>query len=114
MARLHSQNGLLPMFGFTQSEPSSRNTAQLAREILAYLTDHPDARDTLDGITEWWFLEQEIKRRMAEVKGALTELVAKGLVLEQRGKDTQIHYRVNKRKWGAIHALLQTKDEEQQ
>jgi len=93
-------------------EPQSKNTVSLECEILAYLTDHPDAQDTFDGITEWWFLEQEIKRRIAEVKRVLTGLVAKGLVLAQQGRDGQMHYRVNPHKWEAIRALLQTKDEE--
>lgn len=78
----------------------------VAREILAYLAEHPDAQDTVEGIVEWWLLEQKIKRHTAQVKEALAELVAKGLVLERKGKDARIHYRVNRRKSGEIRALL--------
>jgi len=82
---------------------------QIEYEILAYLTEHPDAQDTLEGIVEWWFLEQQIKYRTAQVKKALTELVAKGLVLERKGRDTRVHYQINRRKSGEIAALLKQK-----
>ncbi len=78
----------------------------VAGEILAYLAEHPDAQDTVEGIVEWWLLEQKIKRQMTQVKDALTELVAQGLVLEDKGKDGRIHYRMNRRKSGEIRALL--------
>lgn len=82
---------------------------QLAREILAYFAQHPDARDTLEGIVEWWLLEQHIICQTAQVKDALAELVARGWVLKQRGKDLRTHYRLNRDKAGEIAALLKPK-----
>jgi len=79
---------------------------RVAHEILAYLVEHPDAQDTLEGIVQWWLLEQRIKRQTAKVKEALAELVAKGLVLERKGKNARIYYRINRRKYGEIRALL--------
>jgi hypothetical protein len=78
----------------------------MAENILAYLATHPEAQDTMEGIVEWWLLEQEIRRSTAQVKAALAELVAQGLVLERRGKDGQIHYRINRLKTAKIQALL--------
>ena len=51
---------------------------EIGDEILAYLVDHPKARDTLEGIVEWWLLEREIKFETARVKEALSNLVAGG------------------------------------
>ncbi len=85
---------------------STAAKSQIAHEILAYLAEHPGAQDTVEGIVEWWLLEQKIKRRTAQVKEALTQLVAEGLVLERKGKDSRVYYRLNRRKYGAIRALL--------
>jgi hypothetical protein len=60
------------------------NLADVARDILAYLVEHSRAQDTLEGIVQWWVLEQSIKRGTAEVQTALAELVAQGLVLERQ------------------------------
>lgn len=79
---------------------------QIASEILAYLAEHPGAQDTVEGIVEWWLLEQKIKRHTAQVKEALAELVTQGLVLEHKGRDARIHYRMNRRKTEEIRALL--------
>ena len=78
----------------------------LVYEILTYLAEHPDSRDTLEGIVQWWLLERRIEQQIAVVKEALAKLVAKGLVLENKGRDGRIHYRINGRKHGEIQALL--------
>jgi len=82
----------------------------MAYDILAYLSEHPDAQDTLQGIVEWWLLEQEIKSRINQVERALSELVAKGLVLESKGKEPQPRYRINRRKIKEVKILLRRKD----
>ena len=80
--------------------------SHIGNEILAYLVDHPKARDTLEGIVNWWLLERTIKFQEAQVKKALAELVAKGLVIEQKGNDSQIHYRVNQSKFEEVKKLV--------
>ena len=55
--------------------------SQLGNNILAYLVDHPKAQDTLEGIVEWWLLEQKITYETARVKEALSELVNRGMIL---------------------------------
>jgi hypothetical protein len=83
--------------------------SKIGNEILAYLVDHPDARDTLEGIVEWWLLERQIKFQTARVKKALSELVVKGLILEHKGFDSQTHYRINQRKYEEIQELFKQK-----
>jgi len=75
--------------------------------VLAYLVEHPNAQDTLEGIVEWWLLERLTKNHAARVKAALAELVAAGLLLERRGKDSRAYYKINRRKLKEISALLQ-------
>jgi len=86
--------------------------SQIAQDVLAYLVEHPQAQDTLEGITHWWLLEQEIARRTAEVQSALVDLVTKGLVLERRGADGRIHYRINQDKSEEIRELLEKRSKQ--
>jgi hypothetical protein len=69
--------------------------SQIAHEIMAYLAEHPNAQDTLEGIVQWWILERKIKYQKAMVQEAIRELVAKGLVLERRIGDSQCQYRLS-------------------
>ena len=57
----------------------------------------------------WWLLELKIKFQEAQVKKALAELVTKGLVIEQRGNNSKIHYRVNHSKFEEIKKLIEAK-----
>lgn len=80
---------------------------ETALAVLRYLTEHPRAHDTIEGIAEWWLLEQRIKCGVANVKEALAELIAQGLVLEKTGTDARPRFRVNRRKSRTIRSLLE-------
>jgi len=80
--------------------------SQIGYEILAYLVNHPDSGDTLEGIVEWWLLERKIKHQIAKVKEALAELVSRELVVKHKGRDARTHYRINQNKHEEIQALL--------
>jgi hypothetical protein len=80
--------------------------SQITYDILAYLAEHPKAQDTVEGIVEWWLLEERIKNRTITVQEALAELVAKGFVLKREGVDTRTFYRINRRKYRQIQSLL--------
>lgn len=69
---------------------------EITREILAYLLEHPDAQDTLEGIVQWWLLERKIKYQTAMVKETLEELVEKGLIVEYRNEKSQPRYQLNR------------------
>jgi hypothetical protein len=60
----------------------------------------------LEGVVEWWLLEQKIKERTDQVREALDDLVSRRLVLERKGRDARFHYRVNRRRLGEITAIL--------
>jgi len=80
--------------------------SDIAQAILDYLLEHPDAQDTLAGIAEWWLPEEKKVTRLAIVKDALDQLVAKTLVLERKGKDLQTHYRINGQRMKEIERLV--------
>jgi hypothetical protein len=81
----------------------------VANEILAYLAEHPDAQDTADGIVQWWILEQCVNRQAPLVKEAIRELAAKRLIIGHKAADSQVHYRINRRRTAEIAALLGSK-----
>jgi hypothetical protein len=84
--------------------------SEVAREILAYLADHPDAQDTLEGIIHWWLLERQIKYQMALVKEAVQELVDRGLLLENRIQGSKPGYRINAEKQDEIRKFFRKAD----
>lgn len=85
------------------------NRSQMAQAIVAYLAEHSAAQDTIEGITEWWVLEHHIKFQIAEVKEAVAELVAQGLVVERQSGDGRSFYRLNRRRSRAIRAIIKPK-----
>ncbi len=74
----------------------SIDESQISERILSYLSDHPDAQDTLEGIVEWWLLEQDIKHRTAATERALAELTSRGLILK-RLRNSVTYYMLNRR-----------------
>ena len=70
----------------------------IAEEILNYLFKHPDANDTLEGITEWWLLNQRIRYEIEKVKTAVFKLVKEEWVIEIKAKNSTVRYRLNPKK----------------
>ena len=80
--------------------------SKITRDVLAYLVDHRDAQDTLEGIVEWWLVEQKIKQQTAAVREVLTTLVGKDYLLELKGVDSRTRYRINPLKTQEIMTLV--------
>jgi len=72
--------------------------SRIARALLNYLRKFPEAQDTLEGISEWWLTDQHVRSHPTILKGVLNEMAARGFVLQLKGQDAQIHYRMNRRK----------------
>ena len=87
----------------------NRNDPSLADEVLSYLSQHPEAQDTVEGIAEWWLLEQRVRHSVTDVAAALVEFEAQKLVVTRRGVDGRIHYRVNPKKKQEIRKRLNVK-----
>ncbi len=89
-------------FSMDKHEKGTPGKPNIMQEILAYLSEHPDAQDTLEGIAEWWLLKHTVRHKTREVKESLSELVAQGLILEHKGKDAHLYYRINRSKYEEI------------
>ncbi len=63
--------------------------------ILGYLRRHPQAKDTIEGICQWWLLEERIVRAQLMIEGALDELAAEGWVLKEPQADGRVLYSAN-------------------
>jgi hypothetical protein len=80
---------------------------EIARQILAYLADHPDAQDNLEGIAHWWILERKLRCQLRKVREAVSELVGRGLILECKCRDSKVYYRIAPGQKSKIKALLE-------
>jgi len=81
-------------------------TKETSHKILAYLLDNPDAKDTFDGIMNWWMLQQDIKRNVALIRKTVEELIHSGFLLVRHGSDKTKYYQVNRERLPEISALL--------
>jgi len=84
----------------------SGSVDEIARAILQYLAGHPDAKDTLEGIAQWWLLKQWTEQRVVDVQQAVSVLVSEGLITETRREGSPPHYGVNKHKEAEMGEML--------
>jgi uncharacterized protein with von Willebrand factor type A (vWA) domain len=82
----------------------NRRCERLTHAILAYCIDHPDAKDTLEGIFDWWF--REARWRIDEVQTALEDLTAQGWLTRRSMRPAEMIYGLNKEKIAEIEAFL--------
>ena len=78
----------------------------MAQVILSYLLAHSEAEDTIEGIIDWWLLEETVKHRKKEVQAALDELVSQSLITTRTSEDSRIRYRINNRKMKEVRELI--------
>jgi hypothetical protein len=83
----------------------------VARKILSYLIDHPDAEDSLEGVL-WWLLEQEIKTQESKARQAIDILIGSGLIVEHRSPGSKVRYRANWRRRATIADAVQERKRE--
>ena len=55
---------------------------QIAEELLRYLDLNPAAKDTKEGIANWWISRQRITESVSAVEAALAFLMERGEVSE--------------------------------
>ena len=95
------------------SEKRSNVEPALARDVMSYFLRNPYAADTLDGVTRWRLLEQQLHRTVKEVEKALDFLVTHGFLtkVSQLGSTPIFHLSEDKTE-DARTCLEITEDEE--
>jgi hypothetical protein len=68
---------------------------RIAAQILLYLKKHPQAKDTLEGITEWWLEKQLIDQSVESVARGVSQLCARGLLREEKIMGKNSFYKLN-------------------
>jgi len=76
---------------------SFSDAPSITREIMAYLKEHPDAQDNIEGIMQWWLLERNITFQTKLLREALAGLVKEGSVIEVSSQ-TGSYYKLNNNK----------------
>ncbi|GAA0710443.1 hypothetical protein FHW84_004332 [Dyella sp. SG562] len=71
--------------------------------VLAYLTQHPDAADTLDGIVSWWLPQQRYVTERRRIEQALSHLVERGQLRRDRLPGGAVLYALNRADPAPLH-----------
>jgi hypothetical protein len=61
-------------------------------QIVRYVVSQPEAKDTLQGIRDWWLQVRDVDCNMSEVAQAVDTLVRWGWLTEQRLAEHTIVY----------------------
>jgi hypothetical protein len=69
-----------------------------APEILDYLSRHPDAEDTMEGILQWWVLEACIRIWTPRLGETVANLVTEGFLESRTAGDGRVFYRLKANK----------------
>ena len=72
-----------------------RKEVELAKAILEYLAEHPDAHDTAEGIASFWVMRQKVKEEVKDVSRVLRQLTKSGQ-LEKVKRGDHVLYRLRK------------------
>jgi hypothetical protein len=80
----------------TTAVSCTRSEEDLEQAVLAYLTEHPRAMDSLVGIAEWWLEFTRVRTEIEALSRALDRLVQRS-VLERIGSGERALYRLASR-----------------
>jgi len=74
-------------------QPQHRGTGtEIEEAVLGYLHAHPNAADTLDGITRWWLPTQRYVNALSRIDTVLQRLVDQGALRLRRLPDGSVLY----------------------
>ena len=95
----------------THAADEHQRQEKLTRAILKYCVEHPDAKDTVDGILRWWFSAGEEHWQIDEVRAALKALTANGWLTSRKLQQADEIYGISKERVTEIQEFLSGKAE---
>src|SRR5262249_29893452 len=94
-------------------DEGSRGCSSLIRRILLYVVENPDAKDTLDGISEFWLPQESVRYGKNKVREVLEFLVeTKGWLTKNKAGASVILYGLNKARLNEIKNFLNQRGED--
>ena len=90
----------------TQLSEEPEQEQEIGRLILRYLQEHPDAKDTVEGIAQWWVLRELSAVRFAAVERAVALLLSEDFIVETRREGSPPYYRLNQNKKRLISEII--------
>jgi hypothetical protein len=82
------------------------NSEEAIRDILEYLVAHPDAKDGIEGIRQWWKPQGKPQRRQSEIQRALDFLVKKKWIVVRELSRAHKVYGVDRQHIAEIQEFL--------
>jgi hypothetical protein len=96
-----------------EAERSRGAFSPLVRGILLYVVEHPDAKDTAEGINEFWLSDGRMHHGKSEVRAALEFLAeTKHWLSKNKAGAAVTLYALNKPRLPEIMRFLQGKSED--
>ena len=89
-----------------KEEAASRALRTLKSQILLYLVQHPDAKDTREGILKWWMPAGRGETEVERIQEALKDLVEQGWILERQTAVSKKIYGLNKEQLPQVRRFL--------
>ncbi len=80
----------------SRGNQKTRRLRSIQHELLTYLTSHPEAKDTLKGIQQWWFADALTRVRLGDLTSALAELVHRGWITATNPSGAETLYGLSK------------------
>lgn len=76
--------------------------------LLGYLYSHPDAKDTADGLANWWFRARGVQIDEIVVGEALHELVRSGWLIATERIGSDLIYSLNQARSRDLQQLFES------
>ncbi|MGO4700708.1 hypothetical protein [Dyella sp. 2RAB6] len=86
-----------------RQDPQQTSWREVEGAVLAYLAQHPDAADTLDGIVSWWLPQQRYETERQRIEQALSHLVERGQLRRDRLPGGAVLYALNRADTTPLH-----------